>query len=70
MAGHLFRMDFDRLPRKMLSPWVCTKRPVGALKHIYGRGLFKSLKKAAINLNNWHELQSWPKYMGQTLVLV
>ena len=29
-AGHVAQMDFDILPRKMLSSWVCTRRPVGA----------------------------------------
>ena len=29
---------------------------VGAPEYTYGRGLFKSLKKAGVNLNNWHEL--------------
>ena len=48
-AGHVFRMDFDRLPRKMLPSWVCTKHPV---EYIYGRGLLLSLKKVGINLNN------------------
>ena len=48
-AGHVVRMDFDRPPRKILSSWKCTERSVGALEHIYGRGLFKSLKKAGIN---------------------
>ena len=29
-AGHVCRMDFDRLPRRMLSSWVPHKRPPGA----------------------------------------
>ena len=29
-AGHVRRMDFDRLPRRMLSSWVPHKRPPGA----------------------------------------
>ena len=55
-AGHIARMDFDRLPRKMLSSWVCTKRPTGAPEFTYGRGLYKSLTKAGVNVKNWHEL--------------
>ena len=39
-AGHVARMSFDRLPRKMLSYWVASKRPKGAPKFTYGRGLF------------------------------
>ena len=43
-------MDFERLTRKMLSSWVCTKRPVVAPEYTYGRGLFKLQKKAGINV--------------------
>ena len=34
-ACHITRMDFDRLPRKMFSSWVCTKRPVDAPEYTY-----------------------------------
>ena len=37
-------MHFDRLPRKMLSAWVTEKRP---------EGLYKTLKKADIDRENW-----------------
>ena len=47
-AGHVARMDFDRLPRKMLSSRVTEKRSVGAPEFTYGRGLFKNLKKGNI----------------------
>ena len=53
-AGHVARMDFDRLPRKMLSSWVTERRPVGAPEFTYGRGLFKALKKANIERETWH----------------
>ena len=36
-GGQLPRMDFDRLPRKMLSSWAYTKRPVGAPEYTYNR---------------------------------
>ena len=39
-AGDVARIDFDRLPRKMLSSWVCTKRPSGAPEFTYGHGLY------------------------------
>ena len=38
-AGHVARMDFDRLPRKMIPPWVCNKHPIGAPEFTYGRDL-------------------------------
>ena len=28
--GHVARMDYDRLPRRMLSAWVPHRRPIGA----------------------------------------
>ena len=54
-AGHVARMPFNRLPRKMLSCWVRHKRPKGAPCFTYGRSLKKALKKANIQLDNWHE---------------
>ena len=53
-AGHVARMGFDRLPRKMLSCWVPEKRSIGAPEFTYGRGLFKSIKKAGLDKENWH----------------
>ena len=55
-AGHVARMPWDRLPRKMLSSWVRAKRPRGAPRFTYGRSLNKALKKANINPDSWHEL--------------
>ena len=55
-VGHVTRMDFDQLPRKMLSSWVCIKLPIGAPELTYSRGLYKSLRKAAVNVRNWHAL--------------
>ena len=55
-AGHVIRMPWSRLPRKMLSSWVRSKRPIGAPKFTYGRSLYKALKKADIDVDFWHEL--------------
>ena len=40
--GHVARMDFDRLPRRMLSSWVPAPRPLGAPKMTYGRMIYKA----------------------------
>ena len=55
-VGHVARMDFDWLPRKMLSSLVCTKHPIGAPEFTYGRGLYKLLNKAGADIKNWHAL--------------
>ena len=55
-AGHVARMDFSRLPRKLLSSWVNSKRPRGAPSMTYGRGLWKALKKAKITISEWPSL--------------
>ena len=52
-AGHVSRMPWNRLPRKMLSCWVRSKRPRGSPKFTYGRALYKSLKKAKIDVDGW-----------------
>ena len=54
LAGHIARMDFDRLPRKMHSSWVTEKRPIGAPEFTYGRGWSKALQKADTEKNNWY----------------
>ena len=55
-AGHLIRMPWNRLPRKMMSCWVRSKRPRGAPRYTYGRSLFKCMKKSGIDTNVWHDL--------------
>ena len=57
-AGHVARMDFSRLPRKMISSWVHRKRPRGAPQYTYGHGLFKALKKASVDTDAWWMLAS------------
>ena len=57
-AGHVIRMNWSRLPRKMLSCWVRSKRPIGAPKYTYGRSLFKTLTKAGIDTDQWCVLAS------------
>ena len=55
-AGHVIRMPWSRLPRKILSCWVRSKRPRGAPKFTYGRSLMNCLKKANIDRERWHLL--------------
>ena len=49
----------------MLSSWVCTKHPTGAAEFTYGRGLYKTLTKAGVDVKNWHALaldkSNWKK---------
>ena len=47
------RMPWDRLPRKIISSWVRSKRPKGCPNLIYVRSLKKSLKKADVVIENW-----------------
>ena len=55
-AGHVARMDFERLPRRMLSCWVPHKRPRGAPRMTYGRTIGKALDMFDINPKKWPEL--------------
>ena len=41
-------IGFDRLPKKILSSWLCTKNLVGVTEYTYGLCL--------LNSNNWYEL--------------
>ena len=57
-AGHVSRMSWDRLPRKMLSCWVRSKRPKGCPKLTYGRSIRKCLKKCEIDESHWSDFAS------------
>ena len=68
-AGHVARMPFDRLPRRMLSSWVASKRPTGAPTMTYGRTLKKALKKFDIDIDTWHERAQDRGWWQETLRL-
>ena len=55
-AGHVARMDYARLPRKMMSSWVCHKRPRGCPQYTHGRSLTKALRTARIDVDDWPTL--------------
>ena len=54
--GHVSRMPFDRLPRRMLSSWLPAPRCKGATKMTYGRTMKKAMATFDINPQNWYEL--------------
>ena len=54
--GHVARMDYDRLPRRMLSAWVPHRRPIGEPRMTYRRSIFKALAKFGIDSARWHLL--------------
>jgi len=53
--GHVSRMPFDRLPRRMLSSWFPAPRCIGATKMTYGRTMKKAMATFDINPQNWYE---------------
>ena len=53
--GHVARMEPQRLPRKMLTSWVPSKRPRGAPNFTYGRGIYKCLRKVGLSKNDWYQ---------------
>ena len=58
-AGHVARMSTARLPRKMLSSWVCQKRPQGCPQYTYGRSLVKVLRKVGVDTTIWPALAAY-----------
>ena len=48
-AGHIARMNMERLPRKFLTSWVRQARPHGRPQFTYGQSLNKTLKHAGIS---------------------
>ena len=55
-GGHVMCMPWDLLPRKMISSTVGSERPKGCPNLTYGQFLKKSLKKADVDIENWHVL--------------
>eukprot|EP00964_Phaeocystis_antarctica_P097261 scaffold63423_cov68-Phaeocystis_antarctica.AAC.1 len=54
--GHVARMDYSRLPRRMLSCWVSHKRPPSAPRMTYGRSILKALDTFDLDHKKWPEL--------------
>ena len=54
--GHVSRMSFDRIPRKLLSSWVKSRRPKGAPEFTFSRGMYKALRRANICKDDWFVL--------------
>ena len=54
--GHVSRMDFGRLPRRMLSSWVPHKRPAGAPRFTLGRTMAKAMDVFRLSHTRWAEL--------------
>ena len=54
--GHVARMPFERLPRKMLSSWVAAPRQLGGQLMAYGRSTHKVLDALAIPFQSWPTL--------------
>ena len=67
--GHVRRMSFDRLPRRMLSSWVASKRPRGAPKMTYGRSIAKALAKFNVDAALWPDLAADRQAWAETLRL-
>ena len=66
--GHVARMPFTRLPRKLLSSWVNHRRPKGSPEFTFGRGVYKALKMVDVNKFDWFGLaidrHSWKNVMA------
>ena len=54
--GHVSRMDWERLPRRMLSAWVPHARPRGAPQLTYGRSVAKAMDVLNLDHARWPEL--------------
>ena len=54
--GHVSRMGYERIPRKLLSSWVDHKRTKGGVEMTYGRGMNKAFKRAGLvgDGESWH----------------
>ena len=67
--GHVRRMDFERLPRRMLSSWVPCPRPRGAPPMTYGRSIGAALNEFCIGAGEWASLAANRETWRETLRL-
>ena len=67
--GHVRRMDFERLPRRMLSSWVPCPRPRGAPPMTYGRSIGGALAEFNIDADEWAGLAADRTAWRETLRL-
>jgi hypothetical protein len=54
--GHVSRMPFERMPRRMLSAWVAAPRPAGGQLMTYGRSINHALDSFGIDRSTWPAL--------------
>ena len=47
-VGHVSRIGFERMPRKLLSSWINHRQPRGGVEMTYGRGLGKAFRYACV----------------------
>ena len=52
-AGHVSRMPWNRLPRKILTAWCNSKNPRGAPQMTYGWNLKKVFKRRSVDHKTW-----------------
>ena len=67
--GHVRRMDYERLPRRMLSSWVPCPRPCGAPPMTYGRSIGAALDDFCIDRRTWPDLAADRTAWRETLRL-
>ena len=53
--GHVRRMDWSRLPRKLLSSWVYQARPLGRPRKRWAGSIEDDIKTARLTISNLHE---------------
>ena len=52
-AGHVSRMPWNRLTRKILTEWWNSKRPKGTPQMTYGQNLKKVFKRRSVDHKTW-----------------
>jgi hypothetical protein len=53
--GHVRRMDWSRLPRKLLSLCVYQARPLGRPRKRWAESIEDDINTAGLKFSNWHE---------------
>ena len=55
-AGHVSRMGFERISRKLISSWVGGNRSACGVEMTYGRAMGKALSYANLYGGKWRDI--------------
>jgi hypothetical protein len=67
-VGHVSRMPWSRLPRKLMSAWCGVARPASGPEYRWGDGVERALSAVKLGVRDWHKVAAdrvaWRELVG------